>query len=151
MSEPEWRQLMWGLSEIESGLQMTDLPLSEIENSFAERESSLSATEKRLTETESRLDSRESELNERDADLRKRGKLYDSIDQEIAGIQEDHQKAIEAGARKLRTWRWATAIGSAGTGISTGIAALQAEKPVAAGGCALGGLLLAIITAPKNR
>lgn len=148
--EQAWRQLTWALSEIEGGLSMTDLPLSEIENSFAQRSASLDATELRLSKTERRLALYELELTERDAGLQRRGELYDSIDREIAAIKEETQKGIEAGQRTLRIWRWAAAIGSAGTGISTAVAALQADKPITAGVSVGLGALFAAIAAPRG-
>jgi len=91
------------LSEISEGLQMTALPLNEIELRLAGRESSLSETETRLSETEQTLLQRGLELSEREADLERREILYHDLSSTLEATKADLDVAREETRRQL--WR----------------------------------------------
>lgn len=110
-SAPDWPELQNSLNEIDAGLQMIDLPLSQIENNFVEREAGLSQKEQDLNATELRLQQRESGLIEREKGLNARALLYENI-----------QVDLDRANKKLtRGWIWLLLAALAGGGLGYAI------------------------------
>lgn len=114
-SAPDWPELENRLNEIDSGLQMTEAPLSEIESYFgseserlAYEKDELSKERERLRQEKSSLDLREQELNEREADLKRR-------ESGLADMQADLDRANKK-LKRARVGGILAALGAAAAG-----------------------------------
>jgi LPS O-antigen subunit length determinant protein (WzzB/FepE family) len=117
LSEPDWPELMSYLEEIRAGLNMTDLPFSEIGNYFSsesdrlnEEKTELQSEKQRLQQEKNNLEKRESGLNAREQDLDARQSLYD-------GMQKDLQVANDD-LKRMKKWGWIiTALAAVAAGL----------------------------------
>lgn len=88
--EPDWPELMRALNEIDSGLQMTEQPLSEIGSYFKsesdrlqQEKAELQNETERLQREKNSLDERERELNGREQGLQERESLYSDMQMDL--------------------------------------------------------------------